>query len=189
MAKPTAMASGTNSERVTPVIKNDGTNTARMESIASSCGASVALVALSTARGTEGSTCNWLWIASTATVASSTRMPTARARPPSVIILMVWPVAHSPTTAPSSANGMVTTIMAALRQSLRNSSTIRPVRPAPISPSWTSDSSEWVTKPDWSKASSIDTSGGSTARIFGRLALTSRMTASVEASACLVTGR
>ncbi len=45
MAKPTAIESGTNRDRVTPVIKKEGTNTARMESIASRRGTSVAFVA------------------------------------------------------------------------------------------------------------------------------------------------
>ena len=35
---------------------------------------------------------------SIATVASSTRMPTASARPPSVMMLIVWPAPHSATT-------------------------------------------------------------------------------------------
>ena len=36
---------------------------------------------------------------SIATVASSTRMPMASARPPSVMMLIVCPVSHSPTSA------------------------------------------------------------------------------------------
>src|SRR6266536_3081237 len=61
---------------------------------------------------------------SMATVASSTRMPTASARPPSVMTLMVWPAPHNAITAASSAKGMVTTTMPALRQSRRKTSTI-----------------------------------------------------------------
>ena len=72
---------------------------------------------------------------STSTVASSTRMPTASARPPSVIRFSVCPVSHRATTAPRSANGMLSTTTSTLRQSRRNSSTIRPVRHAPSSPS------------------------------------------------------
>ena len=69
------------------------------------------------------------------TVASSTSTPTASASPPSVMMLMVCPVAHSRTTALSSANGMFITTISALRQSRRKISTIRPVSTAPSSPS------------------------------------------------------
>ena len=53
---------------------------------------------------------------SIATVASSTRMPTASASPPKVMMLMVWPKAHSAMTAESKANGIVMTTMAELRR-------------------------------------------------------------------------
>ena len=46
------------------------------------------------ARATEGALPRCVWMFSTSTVDMSTRMPTARARPPSVIRLMVWPVSH-----------------------------------------------------------------------------------------------
>ncbi len=49
------------------------------------------------ARETPGSICVWMF--SISTVASSTSTPTASASPPSVMMLMVWPVAHSRTTA------------------------------------------------------------------------------------------
>ena len=78
---------------------------------------------------------------SIATVASSTRMPTASARPPSVMMLMVWPAPQSATTAASSANGIVMTTIAELRQSRRNTSTIRPVSSAPSTASRSTDSS------------------------------------------------
>ena len=68
---------------------------------------------------------------SMATVASSTKMPTASARPPSVITLIVCPAPQSAITAASNANGMVTTTMPALRLSRRNTSTINPVKSAP----------------------------------------------------------
>ena len=55
--------------------------------------------ASSTARARETPGTIWVWMFSIDTVASSTRTPTASARPPSVMMLMVWPVAHSRTTA------------------------------------------------------------------------------------------
>src|SRR6185436_9141277 len=51
------------------------------------------------------------------TVDMSTRMPMASARPPSVMMLTVWPVSHSATTAPINASGMFRTTTNALRQS------------------------------------------------------------------------
>ena len=69
------------------------------------------------------------------TVASSTRMPTASARPPRVMMLMVCLVIQSATTALSSESGMLITTMKALRQSRRNSRIIKPVSTAPRAPS------------------------------------------------------
>ena len=50
-------------------------------------------------------------------------------------MLTVCLVIHSASTAPSSESGMLITTMKALRQSRRNSSTIRPVSSAPSAPS------------------------------------------------------
>src|SRR5579872_3473871 len=49
MAKPTAMASGTNKPREAPSIKNDGKNTARTHSMASRLGTTVSAVPIFTA--------------------------------------------------------------------------------------------------------------------------------------------
>ena len=53
IAKPTASASGTNSARAAPCMKNDGMNTARMQSIASSRGTAVSALPSRTARAIE----------------------------------------------------------------------------------------------------------------------------------------
>ena len=127
MAKPTASESGTKSCRPTPTMKNDGTKTARMQNMESSRAIAVRLQASSTARARETPGSIWVWMFSISTVASSTSTPTASASPPSVMMLMVCPVAHSSTTAASSANGIFTTTIRALRQSRRKISTIRPV--------------------------------------------------------------
>ena len=79
------------------------------------------------------------------TVDSSTRIPTASANPPSVMMLMVCPAPHSATTAVSNAKGIVVTTIKALRQSRRNRSTTSPVRTAPNKPSRTTESSEFRT--------------------------------------------
>ena len=72
---------------------------------------------------------------SMATVAMSTKMPTASASPPSVIRLMVWPVSQSASSDASNDSGIVMTTTSALRQSRRNSRTISPVSSAPSMPS------------------------------------------------------
>ena len=59
----------------------------------------------------------------------------ARARPPSVMMLMVLPVSHSPSSEPSRAMGMLKTTTNTLRQSRKNSRIIRPVSVAPMAPS------------------------------------------------------
>ena len=86
------------------------------------------------------------------TVDSSTRIPTASANPPSVMMLMVCPAPHRATTAVSNAKGMVITTISALRQSRRNSRTMRPVSTAPSKPSRTTDSKEFRTYEDWSNS-------------------------------------
>ena len=53
IAKPTASESGTNSDRDTPVMKNDGTNTATTDNMASSRGTTTSPLASSTARATR----------------------------------------------------------------------------------------------------------------------------------------
>ena len=126
---------------------------------------------------------------SIATVASSTRMPTASARPPSVMMLIVCPAAHSATTAESSANGIVVTTISALRQSRRNSSTIRPVSSAPSSPSLTSPANgvRHVARLIELEVD-LDVLGRDRVHRAAAPARTRRITSSVEASARLVTG-
>ena len=119
IAKPTASESGTNSAWAAPCMKNDGMNTARMQSIASSRGTAVSMFPCRTARATESVRSILAWMFSISTVASSTRMPMASARPPRVMMLIVCPVSQRPTSAPQRANGMFRTTTMTLRQSRR----------------------------------------------------------------------
>ena len=64
------------------------------------------------------------------TVASSTRMPTASARPPSVMMLMVSPRKLSTMTEVRIESGIETAMIRVLRQLPRKSRIIRPVRQA-----------------------------------------------------------
>jgi hypothetical protein len=74
---------------------------------------------------------------STATVASSTKMPTASARPPSVITLMVSPSPHSTAIEASTDSGIDTVMISVLRTEPKNSRIIRPVSAAAMMPSRT----------------------------------------------------
>ena len=107
IAKPTASDSGTNSERATPVMKNDGTNTATTPASRAAAARRPRRSRRAPPRAIGVPRARCVWMFSIATVASSTRMPTASARPPSVMMLIVCPAAHSATTAASSANGIV----------------------------------------------------------------------------------
>ena len=135
MEKPTASESGRNMALAAPTMNNAGVNIARMQSIANKRGPAVSVVASNAARPSDLPRARWTWMFSIETVASSTRMPTARARPPKVIILTVCLVIHSASTALINERGMLITTMNALRQSRRKSRIINPVSIAPRAPS------------------------------------------------------
>ena len=71
------------------------------------------------------------------TVASSTRMPTASASPPSVMMLRVSPSADSIAIAPKTASGIEVAMISVERQLPRNSRIIKLVKAAAITPSRT----------------------------------------------------
>ena len=72
---------------------------------------------------------------SISTVASSTRMPTASARPPSVMTLMVSPSRFRTASEVRIESGMEMQTIIVLRQLPRNSRIIRPVRKAAMAAS------------------------------------------------------
>src|SRR5216684_3739375 len=74
---------------------------------------------------------------STSTVASSTRMPTARASPPSVMILIVSPIALSAIMEVRIASGIEVAMITVLRQLPRKVRIMKAVRQAAISVSLT----------------------------------------------------
>ena len=69
------------------------------------------------------------WTFSISTVASSTRMPTARAMPPSVIVLSEWPSAHRTMIDDRIDSGIDVATISVLRHEPRNSRIIRAVKP------------------------------------------------------------
>ncbi len=75
------------------------------------------------------------WMFSISTVASSTRMPTASARPPRVITLSVCPMALRMASEVRIESGIEVMTTSVLRQLPRKSRIMRPVRKAAIAPS------------------------------------------------------
>ena len=143
--KPTASESGRNIAFAAPTMKNDGANTASTHNIAMSSGNATSCPESTTARATALRRTKCVWIFSITTVDISTRIPMARANPPSVMMLTVCLVIHSANTAPISARGMLMTTIKALRQSRKKRNTIRPVRRAPRAPSKVSPAMARVT--------------------------------------------
>src|SRR5207249_9702885 len=120
MANPTASESGTKSWRPTPAMNSEGINTDSTQSIASNRGTAVFREASMTPRARDRPDAKCVWMLSIETVASSTSTPTASARPPKVMMLIVWPDTHRQTTEASRANGIVATTIRALRRYRRN---------------------------------------------------------------------
>ena len=148
MANTTAMASGVNRYRAVPVSSSTGTNTMQMESVATKVGTAICDAPSSTARTSGLRMAMLRCVFSISTVASSTRMPTARARPPSVITLMVSPSRLRMQSEVRIESGIEMQTISVLRQLPRNSRIIRPVRPAAISASRTTPLMEARTKTD-----------------------------------------
>ena len=95
------------------------------------------------------------------TVASSTRMPTASASPPSVMMFSVSPIADSMMIAPSTDSGIETAMMTVERQLPRNSRIITLVSSAAITPSVATPSMAPRTNTDWSPMKPILSASGS----------------------------
>ena len=85
---------------------------------------------------------------SISTVASSTRMPTARAMPPSVMMLSVWPSAHSTMIDTRIDSGIEMATISVLRHEPRNSRIMRAVSPAAMAPSLSTPSTAACTNTD-----------------------------------------
>ena len=94
------------------------------------------------------------------TVASSTRMPTARARPPSVMVLRVWPQMPRQMIEQKIDSGIERATTSVVRQVPRKSRIIAAVRRAAMTPSRTTPSSAARTKIDWSNSGTRSSSGG-----------------------------
>ena len=114
------------------------------------------------------------------TVASSTRMPTASARPPRVMMLSVSPIAASPISEPMMDRGIDTAMITVERQLPRNNRIIRLVSAAAMMPSTATALMAARTKMDWSLIGVTNRLGGSEALIWASFARTPSTMASVE---------
>ena len=123
----------------------------------------------------------WRSTFSIVTVASSTRMPTASAKPPSVIMLIVWPRALRMASEASTESGMETAMMSVLLQEPRKSRIISAVKAAAITPSRTTPLTAACTKSDWSANCFTCTSLVTVFRMFAMPALTPAATERVDA--------
>src|SRR5258708_669486 len=115
------------------------------------------------------------------TVASSTSMPTARARPPSVMMLMVSLRALRMTMEVRMDRGIETAMITVLRQLPMKSRIINPVRAPAITPSRTTPLIALRTNTDWSASGVIFISGGRIVAARGSSCLILETTLNVEA--------
>ena len=118
---PPLPPSGTKRYLATPERKNIGTNTMQIESVDTSAGTAICEAPSRIAWMISLPWSRLRLMFSTSTVASSTRMPTASARPPSVMMLIVSPSALSTISEVSTESGIETAMISVLRQLPRNS--------------------------------------------------------------------
>ncbi len=187
MAKMMASAMGMNSQPATPLRPNSGSQTMQMHVVATKVGMTIWLAASMIAGSSALPISRCASMFSIITVASSTRMPTASARPPSVMTLIVCPAQFSPMIAHRMASGMEVAMMTVGRHDPKNSSTTMPVRAAAVSISRTTSKMESLTNTDASPRMLTFTSGGSSFWMRGSSALAPATTSSVEASPLFIT--
>jgi hypothetical protein len=162
------------------VRKNIGTNTMQMQIVETNAGAICCEPSrIAGSRSFPCSRCQLMF--SIATVASSTRMPTASARPPSVMMLIVSPSALSTMIELSTDSGIDTAMISVLRQLPRNTRIISAVRQAATT---ASRNTPWIdarTNSDWSASGFTSRFGGSPGSTLATAAFTFAITSSVDA--------
>ena len=99
------------------------------------------------------------------TVASSTRIPTASASPPRVMMFSVSPIAYRAVIDDRMASGMDTAMMTVERQLPRNSRIIRLVNKAAMTASFATPVTAAFTNMDWSPIASMCTDDGRVSEI------------------------
>ena len=149
-ASTTFSASGVKMYFAEPDNKVTGTNTMQIDIVEISAGIATcsALSRIAVASGFFSPVPRLRCVFSISTVASSTSMPTARARPPSDITLIVSPSAEETAMANKTASGMETLTISVLRQLPRNTRIIMAVRNAAVTASCTTSWMEARTSTD-----------------------------------------
>ena len=148
MAKTTASAKGTNKNFATPARKNIGTKTMQIQIVETKAGTAICCEPSRIACFISLPIARLRSMFSIATVASSTRMPTASANPPSVMMLMVSPKALRTIIDTQIESGMETVMTIVGRQSPRNSKIINAVSAAAMAASRKTPSIEPRTNSD-----------------------------------------
>jgi hypothetical protein len=179
----TDSASGVNRKRAGPSSITTGKNTMHTVRVAASAGTATWWAASRMATVSRFPMRRLRWMFSTSTVASSTSMPTASARPPRVIRFRVCPVRNSPTTPDRMATGMEVQTMTIERQLPRKNRIISETSPAAMPASRSTLLMAARTKTDWSKSRLSSIPCGAVALIVGSSSRTESTTARVEAPA------
>src|SRR6202795_3836640 len=188
IANTTASPSGVNRYLAGPSRNTTEVNTQLMASVETSVGTAISAAPCSVASESGmPSSVHSRWVFSMVTVESSTRMPTASASPPSVMVLSVSPRKYSTTRDDRIASGIEIITTRVERQEPRKIRIISAVRPAAMAPSRKTPLTEFVTNTDWSNSSLILSPAGAAARVACRACYTPLTTASVEALPFLIT--
>ena len=135
MASITASAMGTNKKRDTPSKKNMGTNTIQIHSREIKAGVTICAAPSKMAVSTSLPCSRCQLMFSMVTVASSTKIPTAKAKPPKVMRLRVSPRAAKPIRAPNIDKGIEMAMMTVERQLPRKRNTKKLVNAAAMAAS------------------------------------------------------
>ena len=135
IANTTAMASGVKRYFAGPVRNTTGTKTMQIDRVETKAGVAICWAPSRIACTNRLPRPRFRWMFSISTVASSTRMPTASASPPSVITLSVWPIALRIASDVRIESGIDVITTRVLRQLPRKSRIITPVRNAATAPS------------------------------------------------------
>ncbi len=135
MANTTASPSGVKRNLAGPSRNTTDVNTQLIASVETMVGTAMPAEPCSVAAARSMPSPRRRWVFSIVTVESSTRMPTASASPPSVMVLSVSPRKCRTMIAARIDSGIEIRTISVDRQDPRKSRIISPVRPAAIAPS------------------------------------------------------
>ncbi len=176
----TATASGEKRYLEVPCRRKIGTKTMQIESVETIVGKPTSPAPWTMASSRSFPRLRWRSTFSITTVALSTRMPTARANPPSVITLKDSPMTYMTMTAVRTESGMEARMIRVSRPLPRKSRIIRPVRTAAIRPPICTLRSAALTNTAWLNMGLIVIPSGSSNRTSGRAARIPSITRSVD---------